>query len=193
MFDPLVAKPLGRFLDLIESLGICYVAGGSVASSLQGIPRQTIDLDVVIELRRGDIGDLIREASRDFYVSETAVEDAVRHHASFNLIHAESAFKVDVYVSDGSAYDRAQFDRAIEVELPLLGTRRVRIASAEDVILRKLDWYKLGHEVSDRQWYDLMGVLKVQGNRLDFAYMDTWAQRRGLDALLARARREAGL
>ena len=193
MFDPVVAGPLGRFLDLIDSLGIRYVTGGSVASSLQGMPRQTIDLDVVIELEPGDVGRLVTEAARYFYVSEDAVRGAVRHKSSFNLIHAETAFKVDIYVSDGSAFDRAQFDRAIEVELPLLGPRRVKIASAEDVVLRKLEWFKLGNEVSDRQWYDLMGVLKVQGQRLDFAYLNQWARARGLASLLDRAKTEAGL
>ena len=86
----------------------------------------------------------------------------------------------------------AQFDRAIAVELPGLPGRILRVASAEDVILRKLEWYPLGHEVSERQWHDVIGVLKVQGDRLDTGYLDAWAAIRGVSELLARARAAAG-
>jgi hypothetical protein len=163
-----------------------------VASSLLGIPRQTIDLDVVIELREEDVEGLIEAAAADFYVSESAVRQAVRYHRGFNLIHPGTAFKLDVYVSGGSEFDEEQFVRSQEVSLPGIALP-LRVSSAEDVILRKLEWYRLGGEVSDRQWYDVLGVLKVQRERLDAAYLSRWARRRGLDGLLGRARREAGI
>ena len=192
MFAPDVREPLEHFFRIVEELGIRCVVGGSVASSLQGMPRQTIDLDVVVALPESAIGTFVAASSHHFYVSEQAVREAVKHKRAFNLIHSSTGFKVDVYVSGDSEFDREQFDRAVDAALPGLEGHRVRVASPEDVILRKLDWYRLGHEVSDRQWYDVAGVMKMQGPRLDDGYLDRWAVRLGLAELLARARRESG-
>lgn len=190
MFAPDLLAPLARFLEIVERLKLPCVVGGSVASSLQGLPRQTIDLDVVVILRESEVAALVEEAQVHFYVAESAVREAVRHRRAFNLIHGETAFKIDVYVSGDTEFDRAQFSRAIEAQLPGLEGTPLRVASAEDVILRKLEWFRLGNEVSDRQWYDVLGVLKVQAGRLDDVYLDSWAVKRGVSDLLERARRE---
>ncbi|MCC7143349.1 MAG: hypothetical protein IT349_14720 [Candidatus Eisenbacteria bacterium] len=192
MFAPDVFGALSAFLDLVDRLQLPCVIGGSVASSLQGLPRQTIDLDVVVELPGDRVDALVVAAAASFYVSEFAVREAVRNQRAFNLIHVETAFKIDCYIAGPDQFDRAQFDRAIAVELPGLPGRILRVASAEDVILRKLEWYRLGHEVSERQWHDVIGVLKVQGDRLDTGYLDAWAAIRGVSELLARARAAAG-
>jgi hypothetical protein len=193
MFDPEVTVPLRRFASLMERLHMRCVVGGSVASSLLGIPRQTIDLDVVVEMEPEDIAAFVREAGADFYVSESAVRSAVLHRTGFNLVHAETAFKVDVYVSGDSEFDRLQFARATEVAVPGAGLGDFHVASPEDVILRKLEWYRLGGKVSERQWHDVLGVLKVQAERLDLDYMTTWARSRDVEDLLRTALGEAGL
>jgi len=191
VFDSDIFGPIARFLEMVAELKLRCVVGGSVASSLQGLPRQTIDLDVVVELEEVDIPRLVEAARRHFYVSDAAVLEAVRHRRGFNLIHGGTSFKIDVYVSGDTEFDRQQFARAVDARLPGLEGHVLRLASAEDVILRKLEWCRLGNEVSDRQWYDVMGVMKVQSSRLDDAYLDRWADQRGLSELLARARRES--
>ncbi len=166
--------------------------GGSVASSLHGIPRQTTDLDLIIVLPEPAIEPFIAAAALEFYVSERAVREAVKRKLAFDLIHASTGFKVDVHVSGESEFDRAQLERAADAALPGLEGHRIRVAGPEDVILRKLDVFRSGRKFADLQWYDLTGVMKVQGPRLEDDYLDRWAARLGLADLLARARRESG-
>ncbi len=135
---------------------------------------------------------LARALGEAFYADAEMMRDAVRRHSSFNVIHLETMFKVDVFVAKPRAFDRSQLARR---QLHLLSKdpeRRAFVTSAEDIALSKLEWYSIGGQVSDRQWRDVLGVLKVQGRQLDYAYMRRMAAELGVVNLLERAFEEAG-
>lgn len=181
---------LAPVVQVFEDLGLAYYVGGSVASSTHGVPRASIDADVVVDLDPAHVGMLVQRLEGAYYIDEGRVRDAVRSRRSFNAIHLETMFKVDVFVSKGRPYDREAMRRARTETLDdLSGTRPYRVASAEDTVLAKLEWFRAGGEVSDRQWGDIVGVLKTGGG-LDGTYLDQWASVLGVADLLARARRE---
>jgi hypothetical protein len=155
--------------------------------------RATLDIDLVADLSEKDIGALVRDLGDDYYSEEDAMREAVRRRATFNLIHLATMVKVDVFALKTRPYDIEAFARA---RPDLLGegegAREFYLASAEDVVLNKLEWYEMGGRVADRQWRDVIGVLKVQAERLDRAYMERWAADIGVAELLARALEEAG-
>lgn len=175
--------------EILERLGVPHAVGGSLASSLHGIPRATQDIDIVADLRSGHVERLMDALSGDFYVSAEAMREAVRDRTRFNAIHVPTMFKVDIYVSETDEVAEAQFARAADYEVVEGSGRSLRVASAEDTVLQKLRWYRLGDEVSDRQWRDALGVLKVQGGDLDLDYLRSMADRMGVAALLERALR----
>jgi hypothetical protein len=174
-----------------ESLGIPYVLGGSLASSIQGITRFTNDADIAVEPFAGAEAELVGRFGPDFYISLVAVQSAVRERSSFNIIHPASGFKVDVFVRKERAFDKSALARRRVVELAEPGIGSLMVLSPEDIILYKLEWFRLGGEISDRQWGDVLGVLQVQGDRLDRPYMQKWAQDLSVADLLARAEQHA--
>jgi len=181
-------------IDAFEAPGISYHIGGSVASSAYGIARATLDVDIVADLREQHVCDLVGRLQEQYYIDEERVREAVRQRSSFNAIHLESMLKVDVFVLKGRSYDQVAFSRARkdtieESENP----RQFFLASPEDLILNKLEWYRQGGEVSERQWNDVVGVLKVQQQALDFEYLQHWAAELQLTAPLQRALCESGL
>lgn len=184
-----LAADVARRLD---RLSIPYVIGGSLASSLVGEPRSTADVDIAVELSAAMIGALVDDASPDFYVPESAVRAAVAARSSFNLIDRRSALKVDVFVLGDDLLDRRQLERRRSVPLPVDPPQDVWVTSTEDVVLRKLRWFADGGGVSDRQWRDILGVLRTQAGRLDDTYLDVTAHEAGLADLLQRARGDAG-
>jgi hypothetical protein len=123
----------------------------------------------------------------------TGALDALTHHGSFNLIHKSSLFKVDVFIPRARAFERARFARGQARVVSADPVRVAIISTPEDTVLAKLEWYRLGNEVSDRQWNDILGILKLQGSALDERYLATWARNLGVSDLLARAFDEAGL
>jgi hypothetical protein len=122
---------------------------------------------------------------------EDFVRDAMQRRSSCNLIHRTTGFKVDLFLRRDRAFSRAEMERARTVELA--PGVNMRVASAEDCVLSKLEWYEKGGQVSDRQWRDVLGVIKEQGASLDLNHLQDWAQKLGLVELLARALREAGI
>ena len=175
----------------LDTAGARFLVAGSFASSLQGIPRSTRDVDLVADLASHQVTTFTRALGPDFYLDEERIHDGVRRRASFNVIDLRNGFKVDVYMTGEDPFGRAQFERRQTVELrPGL---ELAFATAEDVVLQKLRWFRLGGEVSERQWLDAVGVLRVQGARLDRAYCEHWSAALGVADLLARARVRAGL
>jgi hypothetical protein len=181
-----------RVVRMLDELGIAYVLGGSLASSLVGEPRATADVDLAIRIDPDQVSALVRALSRDFYISEEAVKDAVRRGTSFNAVHLESVTKVDLFVLGDDVLDRRQLERRVRVLVTEDPPQQLWIGSAEDQILRKLAWYRAGGQVSDRQWRDVIGILAVQSGRLDLEELRTAAEELGLSDLVEPAIAEAG-
>jgi hypothetical protein len=179
--------------DALDALGVPYAIGGSFASALHGVMRATMDADLVADLRLEHTDLLAQALGSAFYADVEMMRDAVRRHSSFNLIHLETTFKVDVFVAKPRTFDRSQLDRRQLYLLSEDPERYAYVISAEDIILSKLEWYRIGGEVSDRQWRDVLGVLKVQGDRLDRDYLRRMATELKVADLLERAFGEADL
>ncbi|MDX1393456.1 MAG: hypothetical protein R3195_03655 [Gemmatimonadota bacterium] len=178
--------------ELLDRMGVRHVVGGSLASSLHGIPRATQDIDFVADLRDEHVSELVRGLLPSFYVDEEASREAVRDRTRFNAIHLETMFKVDVYVPERDAALDDQLARGRPYDVHTVHPGRLIVASPEDTIVQKLRWFRLGDEVSERQWRDAAGVIKVQGDRLDAEYLTRAADRLGVGDLLDRVLRETG-
>lgn len=180
---------VAQIVNAFDTLGVEYVVGGSLASSVYGIPRATQDVDLVAKMNAAHAEPLARLLRSDFYVDVDMILDAVRRRASFNVIHLATMFKADVFVMKGDSWSREEMQRARAEELTgPQGPLTIRFASPEDTLLHKLVWYRLGNEISDRQWGDILGVFKVQGSLLDDEYLDRWAAALDVADLLVRAR-----
>lgn len=175
----------------LDELDVPYVLGGSLASSLVGEPRATADVDLAIRIDEAQLTPLVRALASEFYVSEEAAADAIRRGASFNLVHLESVQKVDLFVLGDDPLDRLQLERRVRVRIRDDPPVELWVGSVADQALRKLSRYRAGGEVSDRQWGDVVGILRVQRGRLDLESLDSDARGLGLDDLLERALREA--
>lgn len=173
--------------DAFEELGLRYAVGGSLSSSLHGVLRSTLDVDIVADMRLEHIQRLVAVLSPEFYVDNEMMQDAIEHHSSFNLIHYETAFKVDVFILKPRPFDQVQLERRTPVTVATDPERSLYVTSPEDVILSKLEWYRMGGEVSDRQWRDILGVLKTRAGDIDLDYLRHWAEELRVSDLLKRA------
>lgn len=176
------AAAIGQILD---ALGIPWVLGGSMASSIVGEPRSTMDIDVAIQVGVGRVPDLVAEVASDYYVSEAMALDAVERHSSFNLIHFNTGMKIDLFPLSDDLLDVRQLHRreCFEVAPGI----KLWVGAADDQVLRKLRWYRMGDPVSDRQWRDVLAILKVQGQRIDRQQLLADARTLGLHDLVERA------
>ena len=174
-----------------EEIGIPYVIGGSVASSFVGEPRSTVDIDIAVDLSEGSLSAFVQGVRPSFHVPESDAARAVREHDSFNIIHNQAALKVDLFVIGSGTLDVNQMERRILVEVPADPPAQLWITSTEDQSLRKLDWYRQGGNVSDRQWRDIMAILRINRTSLDNRYLDATAALVDLSELLRQAREEA--
>ncbi|HTU21474.1 MAG TPA: hypothetical protein VMG10_25780 [Gemmataceae bacterium] len=184
---------LQEVLAVLSRLAIPYALGGSWASSFYGKPRLTHDADVSVEPFSGKEAAFCSSFGEEYYVSLPAVQDAIRHRSSFNVIHFESGFKVDLFVRKLRPFDASLMARRRTVPLPDTDGQSLTFVSAEDVILLKFEWYRLGGCASERQWGDILAVFQVQAGKLDQAYLDHWAADLGVRDLLQRARQESGV
>ncbi len=181
-----VVRALEPVVTVLEQLGVAYRIGGSVASSALGVPRSSLDVDVVCELALEHVGTFVGQLESAYYADAEMIRDAIRRRSSFNLIHLETMMKVDVFVRKDGPYDREVFGRATRCSLEE-ATREFDLTTAEDIVLRKLEWFRLGGEVSERQWLDVLGVLRVQQSSIDGPYLRRWAASLGVTDLLERA------
>jgi hypothetical protein len=177
----------------LDELAVPYAIGGSLASSFHGIPRTTQDADLVADLRPENVPPFVAGISEAFYVSPERVAQAVSRRSSFNLVHNGTGIKVDVFLLKADPMALQEMIRRRSAPVSGLSGASLQFASAEDTILQKLRWFQLGNRVSERQWNDVLGVLKIQRKQLDFDYLKDWAHRIEVDDLLRRAYEDAGL
>ena len=189
-----IYEALDSVVRAFEDLGIRYRIGGSVASSAYGIARATLDVDLVADFGENQVHSFVDRIREWYYVDEDRVRDAIARRSSFNIIHLESMIKVDVFIMNPHPYDQDAFARArLEKLEESESSRRHYLSSPEDVILNKLGWYRQGGCGSERQWNDVLGVLKVQQSSLDWEYLGRWAGELHLADLLSRALKDAGI
>jgi hypothetical protein len=178
--------------NILNSLDIPYLVGGSVASGILGEVRANQDIDLVADLQREKVNQFIQVLQPRFDVSEDAVLDVIYYKGSFNLIDNESLGKIDIFILKDEPFNQREFQRreSIVVRPP---DQILMLASAEDIILQKLSWYRQGGQASNQQWRDVLGVIKIQGERLDFDYMMQWAKEMKLTDLILLACSQSGI
>jgi len=176
---------------VLEKLGIPYLIGGSLASTLYGMIRTTQDSDIIAEMHPDHVKPFVSSLQNEFFIDEEMITDAVQRNSSFNIIHRETMFKVDVFIPTPRPFQQSQLARAQRQAFELETRMSANFASAEDTILSKLEWYRMGGEVSERQWRDILGILKTRAGELDLGYLKKWAQDLNVGDLLERALKEA--
>ncbi len=189
----MISEPLEVTLlvcDAFQRMGVPYLIGGSFASIIHGEIRTTLDSDLVADLHKTQVADFIKYLGVDFYADEGMILEAIERQACFNLIHRPTLFKVDVFILKQRDFDQEQMKRRKTFVVASDPERTAFFATAEDTILAKLEWFKKGHEVSERQWRDVIGIFKLQKNNLDMAYLQRWAKKLSVDALLEQAMKE---
>lgn len=188
-----IIEALSKVIDCFDSLGLAYYIAGSVASSAYGMARATMDVDLVAHIELSQVDHLVKSLEADYYISAEMITDAVRRRASFNLIHLETMIKIDVFIAKDRPYDSQALARRRSDTLDEGSSRTFYLSSPEDVVLGKLQWYRLGGSVSDQQWKDILGVLKVQSGKLNVEYLKYWASELDLSELLSRSFDDAGI
>ena len=178
-------------IHALDQLKVPYVIGGSLASAVHGVVRATMDTDIVADLHEEHAQPLVDILSGTFYADVEMIKDAIEHHSSFNLIHLETMFKVDVFIPKEREFDQLQIRRRTSQTISADPEETAFVATAEDTILAKLEWYRMGGEVSDRQWRDILGIMKVQAESLDLPYLRKWAGNLGVTDLLERALKQS--
>lgn len=190
--EPLHAARL--MTQSLEALNIPYLIGGSVASSIYGIYRATNDIDFVADIKHEHVDAIVAALQDEFYVDGDMIRDAIDTQSSFNVLHLPTMVKVDVFLFQPTPWKREEWARR---RVEYIGSENdrlaIQIASPEDMILQKLVWYRMGGGVSDRQWGDITGMLKVQAEKLDYAYLRRWAEELALSQLLQRALDDSGI
>ncbi len=177
---------LARVASVLDDLEIPYALGGSVASSFFGEPRATADIDVAVQMDSRSGEAFLARVQPEFYVPMNSARAALESCSSFNLLDAERGLKVDLFVLGDGLLDRRQIERRVPISLSGSGAL-LWVTSPEDQILRKLEWFRAGGEVSDRQWRDIVGLILVRADNLDVDDLRRTADEVGLAALLDRA------
>lgn len=188
-----IIEALNKVIECFDKLGITYYIGGSVASSAYGMARATMDVDLVANIEISKVDSLVKSLETDYYIDTEMIKNAIHRSCSFNLIHLETMIKIDVFILGDRPYDSEAFARRQPDTLDEESSRKFYLSSPEDIILKKLQWYQKGGGVSEQQWKDVLGVLKVQGGKLDLEYLKYWASRLILSDLLNRSFDDAGM
>jgi len=168
---------LRRVLDGFAASEVEYILVGSLASAAYGEPRLTLDIDVVAALTGAKLPRFLSFfPAPEFYVSSDAAAEAVKSKKQFNIIHPASGWKVDIIVKKGDEFDRSRFAR--KRSIPVFPDRSASVASPEDIIIKKMEYYREGG--SEKHLRDITGILRVSGDVLDIPYIEVWADRKGL-------------
>ena len=176
---------------VLEELGVPYVIGGSLASTLHGMIRTTQDSDIITGMRPEHISSFVSSLQNEFFIDEEMIADAIQHNSSFNIIHRATMFKVDIFIPRPRPFQKSQISRAQRHSFALENETSANFASAEDTILAKLEWYRMGGETSERHWRDILGILKTRADELDIEYLKKWAMDLGVTDLLERVLKES--
>lgn len=180
-------------VESFEALKIPYYIGGSIASSMYGIARATVDVDMVADIQPRHVPALVERLESTYYIDANLILDAIERRSTFNLIHLETMLKVDLFVLEHESYPRRAFQRRRKDTLAEDVSTEFYFASVEDVVLSKLAWYRMRGGGSELQWRDVLGILKVQKDLLDIEYLEHWASNLQLTDLLHRVFQEAGI
>jgi len=184
MIEPAVVAAVRPVAEVLEALGVPYYLGGSLASSAHGVPRASIDADLIADLEPSHVEPLLARLGGSYYIPVDRLHAAVAERRSVNLIHFATMFKIDLFVSKRRPFDRQVHARArLETFGEAPQARQFPVASAEDTVLAKLEWFRAGGEASDRQWTDVIGILRV-ATHADRAYLHRWASELGVEDLL---------
>jgi hypothetical protein len=180
-------KVLALVANVLERQRIAYVLVGSLASSIHGMYRSTADIDIVADVKPDQVVPLLSALQGNFYVDEHAVREAIERRQSFNAIHFDSVFKVDIFIPKSDEFSRKQIERRELRKLAPDIEQMIYVATAEDTILAKLRWYNSGGRVSNSQWTDVLGIIGASSTALDFDYLRRWAATLDLADLLDKA------
>jgi hypothetical protein len=186
MNTPRDMQVLEKLTEILDKLKISYAIGGSMASSVYGVVRFTQDADINIDLILPVVEGFYEAVRDDFYVDRDTMYNAVHNKNSFNIIHFETAFKIDLFVGSKDEFHSQIFSHSKKLQLSDRSTT-FNFVSPEDIILLKLDWYRQSGCISERQWSDVMGVLMAQSKSLNYCYMREWAAKLMVEDLLQQA------
>lgn len=184
-----VAARVAKAIEVAEGR---YFIGGSLASSLQGEPRSTNDIDIVLDLPLGRCRAFVEALGPDFEADEALVRHAVASASTCNVFYLPLVTKIDLFGLGTSPFDESEFARRRQTVIRATG-EKLWFKSPEDTVLRKLLWFREGGSVSTKQWRDLVQVLRISGAQMDDDYLTTWARRLSLRELLEKARSEASV
>jgi hypothetical protein len=193
MSKPDILAALEKAVEAFDRMGIEYIIGGSVASSVYGMARATLDIDLEAKVLVRHVDPMVEALKNEYYIAAESIKEAIRNCSSFNLVHLDTMIKIDIFVKGNRPYDLEEFSRKKRVSLADDTGTLFNLLSAEDIILNKLIWYNKGGMVSQRQWQDILGVLKVQCGNLDRAYLQRWAMTLNCAPQLRQAIKDAGL
>ena len=179
---------LRKLFQTLEDIGIEYMVTGSTASSLQGEPRSTHDIDIVASIQKSAVNALVAAfPPPDFYLDINSVLDAINRQGMFNLLDSKEGDKVDFWILTGEPFDKSRFSRKyIEEAMGI----RMWVSSPEDTILAKLRWARLSGG-SEKQFVDALRVYEVQSEKLDTNYLESWVKELDIEPLWKRLREEA--
>lgn len=185
MENPITA--LSEVAQLLEERGIKYVLVGSIASSMHGMYRTTADIDLIADIKPEQVRPLLEALQHHFYVDEKAVAQAMSQQRSFNAIHFDSVFKVDIFIPKPGDFATQQLARRELRRIAPDIDQQVYVSTVEDMILAKLRWYRAGGDVSETQWRDVLGMIGACGAELDLDYLRQWAKELAVSELFEQA------
>jgi hypothetical protein len=176
---------------VFEKLNISYLIGGSLASTIYGLVRTTQDVDIIADMHLEHVQPFITSLEGEFFLEEEMIVDSIQRNTSFNIIHRKTMFKVDVFIPSKTPFQESELNRAQKQIINEVPEISAYFASPEDTIIAKLEWFRMGGELSERQWRDVLGILKVREGLVDLDYLRKWAGELNVIDLLEKAQKES--